>query len=516
MAKRKRSKRIKMKRIIAFCLMLTILFGLFACTDTHSPNGDLDTNTGNSPGTVNPDTGGSNSGDGEEEKPEVKPEVKPEEKPVFDPTSDKLVYSPTVNQDGTWNYLDEVLNKPTFTPYYNGYKAALSMTFDDGGHYETGYNVSEVFSKYGFSGTAMLTASFINNENTIAHWNKIFALGYMDAGCHGYNHANPKELSSSEYDHEIKDAILFLRQKFPSQNVLTYASPLAQPSEPYEKYLSDYVIANRLEAMGERAYLGKSFNNYRIQAVSVNARISPPNQKYLKENIEAGAWIVELYHEVRKTGATGINCDYGTFEAHCKSLYDNYSDVLWVASFEKVAIYSKQIQNTFVEYIGATNDSMTIKAGCTIADDVYSIPMSVEVNVPSFVDSAYAIVGDQIQYLDVTVKANKKYVTVRNIDAHGQEFKIMLGGNTNCKNGCKHFYTLKERVNPTCTEIGYDINECIRCGRTYIAKYKDQYGHSYMGNPDKHICQEQNECYEEYKCRFCDYVKKIYVEKKED
>ena len=139
-----------MKRIIAFCLMLTILFGLFACTDTHSPNGDLDTNTGNGSGTVNPDTGGSNPGDGEEEKPEVKPEVKPEEKPVFDPTSDKLVYSPTVNQDGTWNYLDEVLNKPTFTPYYNGYKAALSMTFDDGGHYETGYNVSEVFSKYGF------------------------------------------------------------------------------------------------------------------------------------------------------------------------------------------------------------------------------------------------------------------------------------------------------------------------------------------------------------------------------
>jgi hypothetical protein len=54
--------------------------------------------------------------------------------------------------------------------------------------------------------------------------------------------------------------------------------------------------------------------------------------------------------------------------------------------------------------------------------------------------------------------------------------------------------------------IGIDAN----------AKYKDQYGHSYMGNPDKHICQEQNECYEEYKCRFCDYVKKIYVEKKED
>ena len=264
--------------------------------------------------------------------------------------------------------------------------------------------------------------------------------------------------------------------------------------------------------MGQRAYLGKEFNEYRVQAVSVNARTAPPTSKFLEENIEAGAWIVELYHQVRRTGATGINCDFGTFESHCKALYEKYSDVLWVASFEQVAIYSKQIQNTFVEYVNATADSMTINAGCTIANDIYNIPMTVEVNVPSFVDSAYAIVDGEIQYLKVTTKTNRKYVTVKNIDAEGEEFKIMLGGNTNCQNKCNHLYTLKTRVNPTCETIGYDINECVHCTRKYISKYKDAYGHSYMGNPDEHVCSTYTaEGYEKYKCRFCEYIKTVIL-----
>ena len=512
---------IKMKKILALVLAIVIVLGLAACGAT--PPADNGTGAGTNSGLNSGTNGGSgsNSGTGSNgssgSSGSSGSNTGSSTKPTYKPEDDTLVYEASTNTDGTWNYLDEVLAKPTFTPYYNGYKAALSMTFDDGDHYETGYNVSEVFAKYGFTGTAMLTANFINNTETINHWNNIFSLGYMDAGCHGYHHADPNSLSSSQYETEIKNAIMFLRDSFPTQNVLTFATPLAQPCEPYEKYMADYVIANRLEAMGERAYLGQSFNKYRVQAVSVNARTTPPSQAFLSQNIEAGMWIVELYHQVRKDGATGINCDYGTFAAHCKSLYENYSDVLWVASFEQVAIYSYQIENTFVEYVDATSDSMTIRAGCTIADDVYNIPMSIEVNVPSFVDSAYAIVDGEIQYLEVTKKTNKKYVTVKNIDASGEEFKIMLGGNTNCKNKCNHIYTLKERVNPTCEAIGYDINECVHCTRTYIARYVDKYGHSYMGNPNEHVCPTNvSEGYEKYKCRFCDYVNTVILPKTDE
>lgn len=514
---------INMKKIIAWLLLIVMVIGMASCGAT-TPDDDAPTGSESSGGTGSTNTGGSGSsgtegGTGSGTGSSTGSGTgssggSTNTKPTYRPEDDTLVYEAITNSDGTLKYLDEILLKPAFTPYYNGYKAALSMTFDDGDHYETGYNVSEIFAQYGFTGTAMLTAGFINDSTIIDNWNIIFDKGYLDAGCHGYDHADPRSLSESGYEHEIKEAIEFLRMNFPSQRVLTYASPLAQPSTPYEEYLANFVIANRLEAMGERAYLGKEFNAYRIQAVSVNARVSPPSQSFLEENINAGTWIVELYHQVRKDGASGINCDYNTLASHCKTLYEKYSDVLWVASFEKVAIYSKQIQNTFVEYIDATSNSMTLKAGCTIADDVYNIPMSIEVNVPSFVDSAIAELGDEVQYLEVVTRANKKYVTVKNIKAEGEEFKIILGGNVNCLNKCNHVYIVKEHVEATCEEIGYDINECVNCTRTYVAKFTAPYGHSYMGNPDEHVCATTtSEGYEKYKCRFCDYIKTVILPK---
>ncbi len=482
-----------MKKVVALALTLIMLLGLCACAlPDENP---IDTGSGTQTGTQ----GG---GQTDTSKPQT---------PTHFAKDDTLVYVATTNADGTFNYLNEKLNAPTFTPYYHNYKAALSMTFDDGGHYQTGYNVSDIFAKYGFRGTEMITASFVN-DTAIAEWNKIVALGYMDIGCHGYDHANPPSLSSSEYEHEIKDAIMFLREKFPTQDVLTFASPLAQPSTPYEEYVAQFCISNRLEQMGQQAYLGQEFNKYRIKAVSVNENTAPPTQKSISNYIKSGAWVVELYHEVREN-TSGINCNISTLSAHCKMLYENFKDELWVASFEDVSKYAKQLENTFVEYVDCSMDSITIKAGCTIADDVYNIPMSVSVNVPSFTDSAYIIVNGQKQYLEVTTgQYNKKYVTVLDIDAQGGEFTIYLGGNSNCQNGCNHIYYVKERVTPTCTSIGYNINACARCDKTYEGRYTDKLPHVYMGNPIESQCPTtEEEGYRIFKCRACDHTKKEIV-----
>lgn len=487
-----------MKKIIAISLVLIMMLGLCSCM---VPNTEGPIQTGGAQ-TGSTQTGGTQSGTQTGGSTQPEPQV-----PTHFAKDDTLVYEATTNEDGTFNYLNEKLVQPTFTPYYHNYKAALSMTFDDGGHYQTGYNITNIFKKYGFRGTEMITASFVNDK-AIEEWNKIVALGYMDIGCHGYNHANPPELSASQYEHEIKDAIMFLREKFPTQDVLTYASPLAQPSTPYEEYVAQFCIANRLEAMGQQAYLGKDFNMYRIASVSVNERTSAPSQKAITNYVNSGAWLVELYHEVRED-ASGINCNVSALEAHCKMLYDNFRDVLWVASFEDVAKYARQLENTYVEYVGCSMESITLKAGCTIADDVYNIPMSLTVNVPSFTDSAYTIVNGEKQHLEVTTgQFNKKYVTVLDIDPAGGEFTIYLGGNSNCENGCNHLYYVKERVAATCTEIGYNINACARCDKTYEGRYTAKLPHVYMGNPIEVQCPTtEEEGYRIYQCRGCTHTK---------
>ena len=143
-------------------------------------------------------------------------------------------------------YVNDTFSYPIITPYYNGYKTALTMTFDDGYDTGTGTIVSDMFEKYGYRGTMMIGPCFINGEEYITEWNKIFARGYLDLGCHGYNHKEPTTLPSSEYEHEIKDAIMFLREKFPGQRVLTFATPYAHINDAYESYLSQFVLGNRL------------------------------------------------------------------------------------------------------------------------------------------------------------------------------------------------------------------------------------------------------------------------------
>lgn len=489
-----------MKKIIALALVIVMMLGLCACAipDLGGPGTGSGAQTGSGTQTGGAQTGGSQGGNQTDNKPQT---------PTHFAKDDTLVYVATTNEDGTFNYLNERLNQPTFTPYYHNYKAALSMTFDDGGHYQTGYNITNIFQKYGFRGTEMITASFVNDK-AIEEWNKIVDLGYMDIGCHGYDHANPPSLSSSQYEHEIKDAIMFLREKFPTQDVLTYASPLAQPSTPYEEYVAQFCIANRLEGQGEQAYVGKDFNMYRIRAVSVNTRSEAPNQKAISTYVSSGAWLVELYHEVRED-ASGINCTISSLSSHCKMLYDNFKDELWVASFEDVAKYVKQRENTFVEYLGCTMDSITFKAGCTLDTEVYDIPMSLSVNVPSFTDSAYIIVDGEKQHLEVTTgEYNKKYVTVLDIDPQGGEFTIYLGGNSNCQNGCNHIYYIKEKIAPTCTSIGYNINACARCDKTYEGRYTAKLPHVYMGNPIETQCPTtEEEGYRIFKCRSCDHTK---------
>lgn len=540
-----------MKKIIALLLCVTMVFSLMACTGVKGdPNGggsnstdasgsstdnsstdapkpessnsdassvdSSDTNNSSSDSsalppsstdssnTDNSSTSGSSvtsSSTGGSTRPD-RPSIVP----------DRTNYVNTVLGDKEWiEYINEVARHPYLTPYYNGYTAALTMTFDDGYDSNTGTIVSDEFEKYGYRGTMMLGPCFLGGENIINEWNSILSRGYLDVGCHGYNHKEPTTLDPSEYEHEIKDAIMFLREKFPGQRVLTFATPYAHINSAYEAFMSDYVIGNRLEAGGDRINFGEdlSYNPYRVKAVSFNANTGASNAKTEVQNaVKYGRWVVELFHCV-KDNATGVDVERSTFVSHCEWLYRNYRNDLWVATFEEVLIYGEQLKHTVVDYTACDRESLTftVTPDGTLDYEIYNIPMSMHVYLPEFVDSAYAIVNGEYQPLEMEVifETAEKYVTIRNIDATKQsDVVVYIGGNKTMKNNCVHRYANGEVVEPTHETGGYSVKECTKCGHTYKFAFTNPV-HDYTGEEVVVIAPtERKNGFSKHYCTQCD------------
>lgn len=411
------------------------------------------------------------------------------DRPLPSIVPDRTNYTPTVIGDReAIYYINEIIRHPVLTPYYNGYKAALTQTFDDGYDSNTGTIVSDQYERFGYRGTMMLGPCFLGNDQIISEWNSIFARGFLDVGCHGYNHKEPTELPSSEYEHEIKDAIMFLREKFPGQRVLTFATPYAHINNAYEEYLSQYAIGNRLEAGGSTVNFGEdlTYNPYRVKAISFNTNTgSDPVKTGVENAVKYGRWVVELFHCVKEEGASGVDVSASAFIYHCEWLYRNYRDDLWVATFEDVLIYGEQLKHTVIDYTACDRESMTVTLtpDGTLDKEIYNIPMSVQVYLPSFVDSAYAIVNGKYQPLemDVIFETGEKFVTVKGIDATEKtDVKIYIGGNKTMKNNCVHRYAKAEVLEPTHDEGGYTLNECSKCSHTYYSNYTNPV-HDYTG-----------------------------------
>ncbi|MBR2296273.1 MAG: polysaccharide deacetylase family protein, partial [Clostridia bacterium] len=448
----------------------------------------------------------------EDEEEDEEEESKIPQAPVR-PTygEDRTVYSNEVTSDGKWVYGQYSLKAPVFTNYYNGYSSALSMTFDDGYDYNTGHYVNSIFKQYGFKGTAMLGPCFLN-ENAISEWKKVLAEGYLDVGCHGYDHIEPTSLAQSGYEHEIKDAIEFLRTNFPDQRVLTFATPYAHINDSYEAYLDDFVISNRLELGGDFAGVNTDFNMYRVKSYSFNksAAIDSFNDSIKNKLKQNGAWVVELIHCVLDSPYNSTDLSKENFANHCSYINENFKNTVWVASFEEVSIYLSQVKNAKINYVDADYESMTINVTCDLNKDIYNIPMTAKLQVPFTINSAYAVI-DGVEYdLEVTKGSGVNSIIVKDIPVNGENVKIYFGGNDACDNGCAHIYQYTENVAATCSSRGYVIATCAICNHSYKSGYIKQKSHVLSDEKvvEKVPTLEENGL-TTIKCINCDYKKEI-------
>ena len=451
-----------MKKVLSILLLIAMTFTIISCTVTPSTNtstlgGETNTNTDSN---SNTNTGGSSGGgyvppilDYDNTKYEVK---------YADKNQTKIKY-------GSYS-----VKVPEIADYYNNYSAALSMTFDDGASIGAANLAHEIMSQYGFKGTLFVN---INNiQGNVSQWQELVSKGTLDIGSHGWDHLSPSGITSEQMEHEIKDSYDYLWQYFPDAIPVTYATPLAQITNAYKEYLIETgFIANRLETGG--TMISCDTENPDFYTVYAKRIDISNDEKIVRINVDsalkAGKWFVELYHNVRTQDSTDIPEE--DFRNHCQWLYDNFNGDVWFASYDDVAKYLVQKQTAKIEYTACDSESMTFVA---TVDKNYGQEMTLRIFVPFFIDSAYAIVDGEEQYVEVKKEAgvsNARVIYVNTeISETGTEVKIMLGGNDKYMNNCSHVYVENEVVPSTATEFGYTEMICTNCLHTYKEKYTDK------------------------------------------
>ncbi len=135
------------------------------------------------------------------------------------------------------------------------------------------------------------------------------------------------------------------------------------------------------------------------------------------------------------------------------------------------AKYIVQRQTAKVEYVACDRESMTYMA---TVDKNYGQEMTLKFYMPFFIDSAYAIIDGETQYLKVEKEPNTRVVYINTeISEQGTEIKIVMGGNDKYFNNCNHTYVENKIVTPTKDSYGYTEMICTNCEHTYKKAYTE-------------------------------------------
>lgn len=313
------------------------------------------------------------------------------------------------------------LSSPSICTWYGDKASATSITMDDG-MYDAALKYLELFKKYGVHGTEMMMAKNIANddgtlksEDMVKKWQDIFDTGYIDLGNHSFNHTiryNNNDYTQQELEHDILDAYAVLAKYFPTQSLITYATPWGQNAEKALTEVRKNHYANR--SAGGDIVSGKTPGNfYQIPTIAVQygTSVSKLNERVDKA-IASGGWNTELYHGIGSS--TSGDSDYSTnltnMEEHLKYI-NSKADKVWAGSFTEVTKYIYERDSASAKQLWATNSSVGIKVTDGVEDDVFDFPLTVKVNVPaSWSGTALVKQDGSSEETEVFSESGKNYV----------------------------------------------------------------------------------------------------------
>lgn len=215
---------------------------------------------------------------------------------------------------------------------WNGYKAALSLTYDDGDPIHLDVAIPEM-NKRGLRGTFYLITGKLDR---IGDWKKAIAAG-QEIGNHTVTHRHTSELTPEDEKNEIVNAKQKLQTLF-DVPVLTVAYPFVEISPGIKKWTEAENFAAR--GGGGTYYLTEDQDPdwYNIPGqTTMTAYAYDTYKDWVDQDLAAGGWTVLMIHAIE--GSNWYQpISKKTYLQLLDYLDQNKKD-LWVAPFGEVCAY---------------------------------------------------------------------------------------------------------------------------------------------------------------------------------
>lgn len=282
---------------------------------------------------------------------------------------------------------DGLATKVTITPFYQGKKAAISFTYDDGllEHYTL---VAPNLEKRGFRGSFWIIGNMVGVEHdrlgARMTWNQIKKMEKRghDMGSHGWSHKNCRKVGCEAFMQDVRsNDSAFIANL--GHKPLTFAYPYNSKTSDVIKAVEEGRIGSRLFQVGH----GQQNNKSTLDKM----------QRWFDDIVKRGEWGITMTHAI----TDGYDKWY-----HPEELWQFYDyvkahlDDVWVGTFAEVEAYQKERNATFISVEKDDGKTMIIRLDNNLDNNIFRQPLTLCIEKDG-----------KKKY--VNVKPNKKVIKVK-------------------------------------------------------------------------------------------------------
>ena len=305
-------------------------------------------------------------------------------KPIDNLYNHQTVYS--VSQlDSVYgdNQAIDLFDAPEVCTFYNNKKAAVSVTFDDG-NYNAAVYYDSLFQKYNMHGTAMVVSDWLKD---IPAWQTLLDKGTIDIGNHSKGHAikyNEDEYSKEELEADITGAYNALRQYFPDEKLIVFATPWCRYTAEVGEEILKTQYANRT---GGGGFLSSNPTDAEMMKIPSYIVQSDQSVETLNANIDKaiadGSWYSLLMHGVNETAPEDKNNNINKDVCDAHFRYIGSKEDVWAGSMTEVIQYIKERNSATITINWIRENAMSITLTDTLDNNRFDFPLTYKVNVPN-------------------------------------------------------------------------------------------------------------------------------------
>lgn len=294
----------------------------------------------------------------------------------------------------------------------NFYKAAFSLTFDDGFHSD--YTVVRpILNKYGIKGTFFVITHTLQEPGSPirgrgGNWDEFQTLASEghEIGSHTQTHPDLTSVDSVGLIYELDSAAAEIRSRIPGNNLLTLSTPYCNSSSTVRTRIGQTYLASRdcnngilnpLPSMLLR--VGSSILSYDTNRTLATDLVK---MEALEKSIEssviaAGKWHTYLAHEVVPFDSIGKFTAYHPVSAETFDPFVSWlkqkmdAGDLWVCTMGEAARYLTQKNLTKVGILSESETEIHMSFDDGLNDQDYNQAISAEITLPSGWSSAKAM-----------------------------------------------------------------------------------------------------------------------------